>query len=390
MNKRTDTKTLWKLFLSTLYISTFTFGGGFVIVTFMKQKFVDELHWLEEDEMLDFAALAQSSPGAIAVNAAILVGWRVGGFIGMVTSVIGTTIPPMAILSGISFFYTAFATNFYVSLALKGMQAGVAAVILDVVFGLGGNIIRQHKPVYIGVMMLAFLANSIFNINVIFIILTCRFWRPARSHSPHEAERRCRMIYLQLFLSFLQVGMFSIGGGYAAIPLIRDQIVTSHTWLTMNEFTDLITIAEMTPGPIAVNSATFVGIRITGPLGAVIATLGCITPSLLIVSLLAYIYYRYKNVSALKRFSKPASSSRCSYRRCRSVYLKAGCVSRQCCCPCLRKLGWCFDFCCRFCCPSDVQNKSNFNNALLWSSKFICKSLLLKRIGEANHECFSR
>ena len=107
------------------------------------------------------------------------------------------------------------------------------------------------------------------------------------------------MIYLQLFLSFLQVGMFSIGGGYAAIPLIRDQIVTSHTWLTMNEFTDLITIAEMTPGPIAVNSATFVGIRITGPLGAVIATLGCITPSLLIVSLLAYIYYRYKNVVAL-------------------------------------------------------------------------------------------
>ena len=173
MNKRTDTKTLWKLFLSTLYISTFTFGGGFVIVTFMKQKFVDELHWLEEDEMLDFAALAQSSPGAIAVNAAILVGWRVGGFIGMVTSVIGTIIPPMAILSGISFFYTAFATNFYVSLALKGMQAGVAAVILDVVFGLGGNIIRQHKPVYIGVMMLAFLANSIFNINVIFIILIC-------------------------------------------------------------------------------------------------------------------------------------------------------------------------------------------------------------------------
>lgn len=108
------------------------------------------------------------------------------------------------------------------------------------------------------------------------------------------------MIYLQLFLSFLQVGMFSIGGGYAAIPLIRDQIVTSHIWLTMNEFTDLITIAEMTPGPIAVNSATFVGIRITGPLGAVIATLGCITPSLLIVSLLAYIYYRYKNVSALQ------------------------------------------------------------------------------------------
>lgn len=108
------------------------------------------------------------------------------------------------------------------------------------------------------------------------------------------------MIYLQLFLSFLQVGTFSIGGGYAAMPLIQSQVVASHGWLTMNEFTDLITIAEMTPGPIAVNSATFVGIRIAGIGGAVIATLGCILPSCLIVSLLAFIYYRYKQLSALQ------------------------------------------------------------------------------------------
>ena len=108
------------------------------------------------------------------------------------------------------------------------------------------------------------------------------------------------MIYLQLFLSFLQVGAFSIGGGYAAMPLIQSQVVTSHGWLTMSEFTDLITIAEMTPGPIAVNSATFVGIRIAGVGGAVIATLGCILPSCLIVSLLAFVYYRYKQLSALQ------------------------------------------------------------------------------------------
>jgi len=108
------------------------------------------------------------------------------------------------------------------------------------------------------------------------------------------------MIYLQLFLSFLQVGMFSIGGGYAAMPLIQSQVVGSHGWLTMNEFTDLITIAEMTPGPIAVNSATFVGIRIAGIGGAVIATVGCILPSCFIVSLLAFVYYRYKQLSALQ------------------------------------------------------------------------------------------
>lgn len=108
------------------------------------------------------------------------------------------------------------------------------------------------------------------------------------------------MIYLQLFLSFMQIGLFSIGGGYAAIPLIQAQVVQHHGWLSMSEFTDLVTIAEMTPGPIAVNSATFVGVRIAGLPGALIATLGCIFPSLIIVSLLAYVYYRYKTLSVLQ------------------------------------------------------------------------------------------
>ena len=107
------------------------------------------------------------------------------------------------------------------------------------------------------------------------------------------------MIYLQLFLSFLQVGMFSVGGGYAAMPLIQSQVVEQHGWLTMQEFTDLITIAEMTPGPIAVNSATFVGLRIAQVPGAIIATLGCITPALFFVSLLSYIYRKYKDISLL-------------------------------------------------------------------------------------------
>lgn len=108
------------------------------------------------------------------------------------------------------------------------------------------------------------------------------------------------MIYIQLFVSFLQVGLFSVGGGYAAMPLIQNQVVELHPWLTLQEFTDLITIAEMTPGPIAVNSATFVGIRIAGIPGAVVATLGCITPSLILVSLLAYVYTRYRDLSLLQ------------------------------------------------------------------------------------------
>ena len=162
---------LRKLFSSTFYISAFTFGGGFVIITFMKRKFVDEFHWINEQEMLDLAALAQSSPGAIAVNAAILVGWRVAGFPGMLVATVGTILPPMIILSVISMFYAAFAANTYVALVLKGMQAGVAAVILDVVCGLGKNVVKQKSIISLAVMAAAFVATFFFKVNVIYIIL---------------------------------------------------------------------------------------------------------------------------------------------------------------------------------------------------------------------------
>ena len=108
------------------------------------------------------------------------------------------------------------------------------------------------------------------------------------------------MIYLQLFLSFLQVGMFSFGGGYAAMPLIQGQVVTAHHWLRMSEFTDLITISQMTPGPIAVNSSTFVGQYVAHLPGTLIATFGCILPSCILVSLLAYFYVKYKDMKVMK------------------------------------------------------------------------------------------
>lgn len=103
-----------------------------------------------------------------------------------------------------------------------------------------------------------------------------------------------------LFISFLQVGLFSVGGGYAAIPLIQEQVVNKYNLLTMAEFTDLITIAEMTPGPISINSATFVGQRVNGTLGALVCTLGCILPSFFICLTLAYFYYKYKNFSGVQ------------------------------------------------------------------------------------------
>ena len=107
-------------------------------------------------------------------------------------------------------------------------------------------------------------------------------------------------IYIKLFFSFFQIGLFSIGGGYAAMPLIQDQVVRLNSWLTMTEFADIITIAEMTPGPIAINASTFVGMRVAGFTGAVAATIGCVTPSCIIVLSLAYFYYKYKNLTLIQ------------------------------------------------------------------------------------------
>ena len=163
---------LWTLFTSMLTISSFTFGGGFVIVTLMKRRFVDELGWMDEDEMLDIAAMAQSTPGAIAVNAAVLTGTRIGGTIGMFVAVLGTVIPPFVLLSVLSLCYEAFRQLYPVRLALAGMQAGVAAVILDVAWGLGKNVARKKDRVDLVLLALVFIAQWFTNLNTAVIILS--------------------------------------------------------------------------------------------------------------------------------------------------------------------------------------------------------------------------
>ncbi len=162
-----------RLFLATFYISAFTFGGGFVIVPLMKKKFCDERHWLEETEMLDMAAIAQSSPGAVAVNASVLAGYRIAGLPGALTAVLGTVLPPLLILSVISLFYSAFRANPVVAAVLRGMQAGVTAVIADVVVSLGGDVVRSRRVLSILLMGGAFAAALLLPVNVVWILIFC-------------------------------------------------------------------------------------------------------------------------------------------------------------------------------------------------------------------------
>ena len=164
-------KKLRKLFFSTLYLSTFTFGGGYVIVSLLKNKFVDELGWITQDEMMDLVAIAQSTPGSIAVNGAIVVGYKIEGIAGILVSILGAVLPPFVILTVISAVYSVFKQNFAIQALLTGMKSGVSAVIISVVVDMGMGIVKLREPILILGMVLAFIANYWFKVNVVLIIV---------------------------------------------------------------------------------------------------------------------------------------------------------------------------------------------------------------------------
>lgn len=163
----------WKLFLSTFTISAFTVGGGYVIVPLMRKKFVEKLHWIEDQEMLDLVAIAQSAPGVMAVNASILVGYKISGIKGAFVTILGTVLPPLITITLISLGYEAFSSNQVVRLLLMGMQAGAAAVIANVVINMAKEILKKKHWKPIAMMALAFVAAVVFRINVVIIILAC-------------------------------------------------------------------------------------------------------------------------------------------------------------------------------------------------------------------------
>lgn len=303
-------KIYFTLFRITFYISAFTFGGGYIVIPMMRKYFVDDLELISEQELLDMAAIAQSSPGAIAVNIAVLIGYRIAGTIGAIISAVGTVLPPLVILSIISLFYKAFRDNRVVSAVLKGMEAGVAATIVDLIIDMSQGILKEENWLLTLMAPITFIASFIFNINVLVIIISCALLSFAQAYikSCKEGLKMAKTIFT-LFIRFLQIGLFSIGGGYAIIPLIQEQVVNASNWLTLQEYTDIITISQMTPGPLVVNTASFVGIRIAGVPGAIAATLGSILSGFIISIFLYNFFNRHKDIDSISSILKGLRSS---------------------------------------------------------------------------------
>lgn len=152
-------------------ISAFTVGGGFVIIPLLKAKYVDHYKWMSDKEALDLVSVAQSAPGVVAVNAAIIIGYRLAGYTGAAVTLLATVLPPLITLTAISYFYDAFAHNYYVQILLRGMQCGATALILDV----GINLLQkelQKKLLLPGLIILGtFIANYFLQINIMYLIL---------------------------------------------------------------------------------------------------------------------------------------------------------------------------------------------------------------------------
>ncbi len=162
-----------KLFYATFSVSAFTFGGGYVIIPLMKKKLVEELHWIEEEEMLDIVAISQMLPGPMVVDAFVLVGYRLAGIPGAIITLLSTLLPPFVILSIVTLFYQAFKENPVVCAVLRGMQGGIAAVISDVVISGGAKIVKSKDTLSILIMAASFCAVYFLKVNVVVVILAC-------------------------------------------------------------------------------------------------------------------------------------------------------------------------------------------------------------------------
>ena len=173
LQQLTKVQIYFELFKQIFVLSACTFGGGFVIIGMIRKVFADKLHWITEDEILDLTVIAQSTPGPLGVNMAVITGYRICGVPGALVCALAASLPPMLIISVISVFYNQFKDNRIIALLLQVMRAGVAAVIGDVVIDLAAKVVKTHRVLWIALMVAAFVALVVFKVNIIWLIMIC-------------------------------------------------------------------------------------------------------------------------------------------------------------------------------------------------------------------------
>ena len=292
------------LFWTFLKIGAFTFGGGYAMVALLEREFVEDKQWLSREEFLDMVAIAESTPGPVAVNSATYVGYKIEGAEGAAASTLAVCLPSFVVIYLISLVFDRFLQLSAVASAFRGIQVCVIYLILSaglkMLKSLSGTAFNR---IIVAGVVAAMVGCSVAAVSFssLYYILLCGAAGGAALPVKKAAEGGESMIYLQLFLNFLMIGALSFGGGYGMISLVRETVLR-YGWLTEAEFLSFVAVSESTPGPLAINMATFIGSSQGGFPGALIATLGVVLPSFFIILLIAAVLKNLMKYAGVEAF----------------------------------------------------------------------------------------
>ena len=297
-----EVKSLGTLFFTFFKIGLFTFGGGYAMIALLEEEFIQRRKWLDKDEFLDMTAIAESTPGPVAINSATYLGYKLAKVPGAATATVAVCLPSFLIIYAISLFFEQFTQLTVIASAFKGIQV----CVIYLIFSAGVRMLKalDKSPFATGVLaavMLVMVGLSLAGVSVSSIL------RQVWLHGSSAAERKGSKMFLKLFLTFLEIGAVSFGGGYGMISLIREKVLLNG-WLSEAEFLSFIAVSESTPGPLAVNMATFIGASQGGVPGALCATLGVVLPSFFIILLIAALIHdllKYAGVEAFLSGVRP-------------------------------------------------------------------------------------
>ena len=321
---------LWLLFRRFLKIGATAYGGP-AIAGHMKKTMVKELGWLKEQEFLQGLAFCQMLPGPTFVMLSTYIGYRLRGIWGAFLSAIAFVLPSFVLILILSALYFRFGNLWFIQSLFKGLGAIVVAIVLNAFINFGKPILKDWKMILISIFSFF---SFLWRWNIVLVFILAAVWAlllrptaikaayatPAESGSTFESQRGnylflgtlavliagifalcywldAELSYLSLTLS--KIGVLAFGGGFTAIPLIQYEVVDRFQWVNTKEFLDGIAMGLITPGPITI-TATFLGYKLAGFFGALMATIGMYFPSFFILALLIPHYDRVKGIISVR------------------------------------------------------------------------------------------
>ena len=282
----------WQLFSDFFKIGAFTLGGGYAMIPIIESEVVGKRRWLRQEEFLDIIAIAQSCPGVFAINMSVFIGYKLRKLPGAISAALGSALPSLIIILLIAMFFSRFQDNPVVESIFRGIRPAVVALIAAL------QLLDSHRQ------RPGDMAHG----------------REPDVHHPHRRIRRLplwqirnsyrtMMLFLQLFVTFFEIGLFGFGGGYGMLSLIQTEVVRNHEWMSSAQFTNIVAISQMTPGPIGINSATYCGYTAVknahmgetmAVLGSCTATFALVLPSFILMILIAKMFLKYMNTPTVK------------------------------------------------------------------------------------------